>query len=66
MLELLQKLGQAGLGHSDLHIGNFLLKEGRVYLIDAYPLHKNGILLKDVMRLANRAGDIANRTDLPA
>ena len=64
MLNLLLALGRAGLGHGDLHTGNFLVKEGQLYLIDAYPLHKKGILLKDVMRLANSAGDVATRTDL--
>lgn len=64
MLEILQAMGRAGLGHSDLHIGNFLVKAGRLYLIDAYPVHKNGILLRDVMALANSASDFATRTDL--
>lgn len=64
VIELLQRMGRAGLGHSDLHLGNFLVKEGRVYLIDAYPLHKRGMLLKQVMALAASAADVATRADL--
>ena len=34
VLAILQRLGEAGLGHTDLHLGNFLVKEGKVFLID--------------------------------
>jgi tRNA A-37 threonylcarbamoyl transferase component Bud32 len=64
VIDILQRMGRAGMGHSDLHLGNFLVKEGKVFLIDAYPVHKRGMLLRDVMRLANSVAGIATRTDM--
>ena len=64
VLDIVQRMGQAGLGHADLHLGNFLVQEGKVFLIDAYPVHQRGMLLRDVMQLANSAGGFATRTDL--
>lgn len=64
VIEILQRMGQAGMGHGDLHLGNFLVKEGKVYLIDAYPVHKKGMLLRDVLKLANSCEGVASRMDL--
>ena len=64
VIDIVLRLGRAGLGHGDLHLGNFLVKDGTVYLIDAYPVHRRGMLLRDVMRLANSVAGIATRTDL--
>ncbi len=64
MIDLLKAMGRAGLGHDDLHIGNFLVREGKLYLIDAYPVHKRGILMKDVEALAGSASGFVTRTDL--
>jgi tRNA A-37 threonylcarbamoyl transferase component Bud32 len=64
LLKLLEKLGRAGLGHADLHLGNFLLKDNQLYLLDARALHKNGLLLKDLLQLAASAHPHATRADL--
>jgi tRNA A-37 threonylcarbamoyl transferase component Bud32 len=62
--ELLKKLAHAGLGHSDLHLGNLLLKEDQVYLLDAYAIHKNGLQLADLLHLAHSARQFCTTTDL--
>ena len=64
VIDILKQMGEAKLGHADLHLGNFLLKDGKVYLIDAYPLNRRGLRTADVMGLANSARDVATRTDL--
>ncbi len=64
ILGILQRLRDAGLGHRDLHLGNFLLKDGQVYLLDAYAVHRWGLGRRDLMRLAHSADRIATRADL--
>lgn len=64
VIDIVEKLGRAGLGHSDLHLGNFLVRDGRVFLIDAYPVHRRGVVMRDVLLLANSAQGIATRADL--
>src|SRR5690554_5467796 len=61
VLGVLQRLRDAGLGHRDLHLGNFLIKEGEVYLLDAYAVHRRGLRRSDLMRLAHSADRIATR-----
>src|SRR5690606_23113382 len=55
VLGILQRLRDAGLGHRDLHLGNFLVKEGQVFLLDAYAVHRRGLGKGDLMRLAHSA-----------
>lgn len=62
--ELVHKLGRAQLGHEDLHLGNFLLSEGKVYLLDAYAVRPGGLKLNDTLRLAQSAGRFGTRSDL--
>jgi tRNA A-37 threonylcarbamoyl transferase component Bud32 len=64
VIDIVEKLGRAGLGHSDLHLGNFLVRDGRVFLIDAYPIHRGGMTMRDVLLLANSAQGFATRADL--
>ncbi len=64
LIDLLRKLGQAGLGHDDLHLGNILLKDGQLYLLDGYAVHRKGLLMGDVELLAMSARPYATRTDL--
>lgn len=64
MRDILLALGKANLGHRDLHLGNFLLSNGRLYLVDGYAVRRGGLRLKDVLLLAHRAGPHASRTDL--
>ena len=40
---LVRQLALAGLGHSDLHLGNMLLSNGKVYLLDAQAVHRRGV-----------------------
>lgn len=64
VVEIVQATGRGGMGDHDLHLGNFLVRDGEVFLIDAYPVHRKGMLLRDVLFLANSAAGIATRTDL--
>src|SRR5690349_20578473 len=47
--ELVASLGRAKLGHDDLHLGNFLLSEGKLHLLDAYAVRAGGLNMSDVM-----------------
>lgn len=64
VLGVLQRLRDAGLGHRDLHLGNFLVRDGQVYLLDAYAVHQRGLRISDLMRLAHNADRVATRADL--
>ena len=64
VIDLVEKLGRAGLGHSDLHLGNILVKDGRVFLIDGYEVHKGGLMMKDILLLGLSASPYATRSDL--
>lgn len=62
--EILHTLGKAKLGHDDLHLGNFLLKDGKLYLIDAYAVRFGGLKTDDLLRLGQSVSRYATRTDL--
>lgn len=61
---LVHDLGKAKLGHEDLHLGNFLLHGGKVYLLDGYAVRPGGLTQADVFRLWHNASRFATRTDL--
>jgi tRNA A-37 threonylcarbamoyl transferase component Bud32 len=61
---LVSNLGKAKLGHEDLHLGNFLLYNGKVYLLDGYAVRTSGLVPDDIFRLAHNASRFATRTDL--
>ena len=61
---LVNNLAKAKLGHEDLHLGNFLLHQGKVYLLDGYAVRTGGLVQEDVFRLAHSASRFATRTDL--
>lgn len=61
--QLVHELARAKLGHEDLHLGNLLLHDGKVYLLDGYSIRK-GMRGKDVYRLAHSARPFATLTDL--
>ena len=61
---IIHDLGKAQLGHEDLHLGNFLLHDGKVYLLDGYAVRPGGLTQADVFRLWHNASRFATRTDL--
>ena len=62
--ELLKKLAHGVLGHADLHLGNLLLKDDQLYLLDAYAVHSNGLQMADLLHLAHSARQFCTATDL--
>lgn len=64
IVQIIHQLGRAGLGHRDLHLGNFLVRQGKVYLIDAYPVHRQGVIMRDILKLGLSVHGLATRTDL--
>ncbi|MGA2498415.1 MAG: lipopolysaccharide kinase InaA family protein [Tepidisphaeraceae bacterium] len=52
IIDILQTMAKARLGHGDLRLGSFLLKDGRVYLGNAEAVHRSGLLLDDLLLLA--------------
>lgn len=61
--ELVHQLVKAKLGHQDLHLGNFLLHEGKIYLLDGYSVRR-GMRAQDLYRLAHSAAPFATITDM--
>lgn len=64
VMTIAQQLGQAKLGHSDLHLGNFLLKDGKLFLLDGYAVHGGGMTTKDILLLGHSVSRYATRTDI--
>jgi hypothetical protein len=62
--DLLAKLGKAHLGHSDLHLGNFVLKDNQLYLLDAYSVHRAGLRMRDLEFLALSTRSLAFRSEI--
>ena len=61
---LIRQLARAKLGHKDLHLGNLLLHNGKLHLLDGYAVHDDGMRLRDLQLLANSVGRYATLTDL--
>jgi tRNA A-37 threonylcarbamoyl transferase component Bud32 len=64
VLDLLHQLGQAKMGHNDLHLGNMIMRDGKIYLLDGYAVRLGGLSLTDVMKLAHSVRSLATRTEL--
>src|SRR5207253_2888055 len=64
LLSIVHALGSAGFGHSDLHLGNFLLHEGDLFLLDGYAVHRRGLRRRDVLMLGHSAARFAPMSDL--
>lgn len=64
LIDLVYQLGKAKLGHVDLHLGNILLSNGRLYLLDGYAVRGGGLKLKHVMMLGHAAGRWATRSEI--
>ncbi len=62
--QLVLKLGRAGLGHKDLHLGNLLLCDHQIYLLDGYAVRRRGLRMRDLLMLGHSVGSLASRTDL--
>jgi tRNA A-37 threonylcarbamoyl transferase component Bud32 len=64
LIEIVRAVGAAGFGHTDLHLGNFLVQDDQLYLIDAYELHRGGLRTADVMMLGASVSRFATRADI--
>ena len=65
LVQLLQQLARAKLGHSDLHLGNVLLDQsGKLHLLDGYAVRKDGLRLSDLLLLGHSARPFASNGDL--
>jgi tRNA A-37 threonylcarbamoyl transferase component Bud32 len=62
--ELVQHLGQAKLGHGDLHLGNFLKRDDQLFLLDGYAVRTSGMHLRDLLMLGHSVRRYATTTDL--
>ena len=62
--DLVAALGRAKLGHDDLHLGNFLLSNGKLHLLDAYAVRSGGLKMSDVMLLGHSVNRYATKADL--
>jgi tRNA A-37 threonylcarbamoyl transferase component Bud32 len=62
--ELAASLGRAKLGHDDLHLGNFLLSNGTLHLLDAYAVRAGGLKMSNVMLLGHSVNRYATNADL--
>jgi tRNA A-37 threonylcarbamoyl transferase component Bud32 len=64
IVALVRQLGDARLGHDDLHLGNMLLQDGEIYLVDGYAVRFGGLTMSNVLKLAHSVRGNATRTDL--
>jgi tRNA A-37 threonylcarbamoyl transferase component Bud32 len=64
VIDLIYCLGEARLGHDDLHLGNMILRDGKIYLLDGYAVRFGGLRTNDVMKLAHSVQGVATRTEL--
>ena len=64
VIDIVARLGRAGFTHGDLHLGNFLLYDSELYLLDGYAVRPGGLKLQDVLLLGHSVNRFATRTDL--
>jgi tRNA A-37 threonylcarbamoyl transferase component Bud32 len=64
VVAIVLQLGRARLGHEDLHLGNFLLSDGKLFLLDGYAVRPGGMRLRDLLLLGHSARRWATTTDL--
>lgn len=62
--DLLGRLGGAGLGHADLHLGNFLLRDGKVYLLDGYAVRRGGLRTRQLALLGHSTARFTTTADV--
>src|SRR5207253_802189 len=63
IIDIVHKLGRANLGHSDLHLGNFLLSDGKLYLLDGYAVRRGGLKTRDILLLGHSVSRFATTAD---
>jgi tRNA A-37 threonylcarbamoyl transferase component Bud32 len=64
VLSIVRQLGSAGLGHEDLHLGNFLLHDNQLFLLDAYAVRAGGLRMRDLLMLGHSARRFATTADM--
>lgn len=64
VVDIVSKLGRAKLGHNDLHLGNFLLSDGKLVLLDGYAVHAGGMTTNDILLLGYSVMRFATTADL--
>jgi hypothetical protein len=64
VIEIVRQLGIARLRHRDLHLGNFLLSDGKLFLLDAYAVEHGPMKQEDVLKLGHSVREFATRTDV--
>jgi len=64
LIDLIYHLGKAKLGHNDLHLGNILLSQGKLFLLDGYAVRNGGLKMSHVLMLGHSAGRWATRTEM--
>lgn len=64
IIALVQAMGKAGLGHADLHMGNFLLKDGKVFVLDGYAVRHGGLRRAHIFKLGHSIARYATTTDI--
>jgi tRNA A-37 threonylcarbamoyl transferase component Bud32 len=62
--DLVNQLARAGFGHEDLHLGNLLHKDGKLYLLDGYAVRTGGLKMRHLLHLAHSVSRYASKTDL--
>lgn len=62
--DILRRLVRNRLGHEDLHLGNFLLKDGKVFLLDGYAVTQRPLSVAQLLYLGRGVMRFATRTDL--
>ncbi|HWE02197.1 MAG TPA: lipopolysaccharide kinase InaA family protein [Tepidisphaeraceae bacterium] len=62
--DLVRQLVKARLGHEDLHLGNFLMSNGKIYLLDGYAIRTGGMSPRHLLHLGHSVSRYATLTDL--
>jgi hypothetical protein len=64
IIRIVNAIGRLKLGHRDLRLSSFLVRDGTLYFSDASRLHGHGMQMEDVLRLGHDAARFATRTEL--
>lgn len=65
VIGIVRSLAKANLGHTDMHLGNFLLRaDGTVFLLDAYAVRRGGVAQDQLLLLGHSASRYSTRTEV--